>query len=334
MSYAALSSELSGNLPGLSGYLADDWIKRAWRKIRDARLWSFLITDDAIVCPTQLTAGTYSIIQYNNQVTADAVASAAFLTLNPVVTPFNFMQLRFQGPATTSEIYNIEALDTSNPSALVFTLTRIVEEPTNAASGYLCYRPYIVAPVTDFLRWISVVDMENGWKLYTDRSSAAFDAIDPQRQALGQAYYMGYYKASNEAANVASLPIFELWPGPTQGQTLYVRYRRRGADFSAPDDVQPDMIPDDLILQAALGFYAYPWAMANPGQFPSFAKVNWMQLINDAKKTYMAMMIDAKRQDDNQMTQSIIRRGHGLRDASTFPYPIDASFISSHLVPL
>lgn len=333
--FGSLSSELSGYLPGISGFLAEDFIRRSYRKIRDARLWSFLITDDAVVCPAQLTAGTYNITQFNNVVTANAVASAAFLTVAPVILPEQFVQIRFQGVAQTSQIYNIASADYTVPTAIVLTLDRVVQEATNAASSYLVYRPYIVPPAPDFVRWLSVVDMVNGWQLRLDRTSWDFDRADPQRQSLGQSYYVGSYKSATTPANESPSPMFELWPGPTQGQGFYVRYRRRGLDFSAPTDIQPDGIPDDLILQAALGFYAYPWACANPGHFPAMKSVNWMNLIIDAKKTYMMMMIDAKRQDDNTMLQSVFNRGHGLRNPqASWPWPVDADFIQHTLLPI
>ena len=334
MAYADLCSELSGYFPGLSPFLAENWINRAYRDIRDARLWSFLITDDAVVCPTALNQGFYNITQYNNVVVADAIASAAFATISPVILPPQFLQLRFGGQGQTSQIYNIASVDTTNPSAYVFTLTRVVEEPTNPASQYLCYRNYVAAPVPDFLRWLSVVDMENGWKLFTDRTSWGFDAIDPQRQSLGLAYYLGSYKASDDSQPTSSQPIFELWPGPTQGQTFYVRYRRRGADLSAPTDVQNDVIPDELIIQKAL-IYGYQWAELNKGHFPALAKANILGLMDRARGMYVTMLREAKRQDDNTMLQSVFNRGHGLRDKDNgFPWPIDAAFLQSHLVPL
>lgn len=331
MSFADLSSELSGNLPGLSGFLADSYINRSYRKIRDARLWSFLVTDDAVICPAQLTAGAFNITQYNNQVTANAAASAALSTIAPVILPFQFLQIRFQGVAQTSQIYNIVSANVTVPTAIVLTLDRVVMEATNSASQYLVYRPYVAAPTSDFVRWISVVDMVNGWALRLNRSSQEFDRIDPQRQALGQAYNVGYYKPSDD---VSPVPIYEFWPGSTSGQTFFVRYQRRGVDFVLPGDVQPDLIPDDLIIQAALGFYAYPWAAANPGHFPALKGVNWMNLIGDAKKTYFSILQEAKRQDDNISASSILNRGHGLRDLNRFPWPVDSNFLQGHLVPL
>lgn len=330
MSYQSLSAEIAGNLPGLSPLLAAQYINRGWRKIRDAYLWSFLTVEDSIPTPVQITTGTLSITQYSNTVTANATASAAIAAVGTSVEiPYTVLSFRFGGSGVTSEIYNIVSVDSTVPTALVFTLDRVVMESTDAVSAYTCYRPYIIAPQPDFLRWISVVDMVNGWKLSQDWTSTDFDRVDPQRQSFGDAYNLGFQKISTDAQPV---PIYELWPGPTSGQSFYVKYQVRGTDFSSPTDAQPYGIPDDLILQAALGFYAYPWAMLNMGHFPALKGVNLMALIQDAKKTYYTILQDAKRQDDNQTTRSVLNRGHNLRNLPPSPFPVDANFIQGHLL--
>lgn len=339
MAFADLAAEVSGMLPGASPLLCETWVKRAWRAIRDKRLWSFLVVDDSIVCPTQITAGSLAIVQYSNTVTADATASAALAAVGTLIeTPFETLAFRFGSLGTTSQIYRIISVDQTVPTALVFTLDRAIVEASDSASEYYAYRPYIIAPVPDFLRWISIVDMVNGWKVNQDFTSVMFDKVDPQRQSLGQAYNWGYAMTSFDEP---PLPIYEAWPGPTSGQKFYVRYRRQGLDFSAPDDVQPALIPDALIVQWALGYYAYPWCRVNAGHFPALAKVNWtsaiqesMEQIHGVRGRYVGLLQDAMRQDDNQATQSVWNRGHGLRRAPTFPYPVDANFIQSHLVPL
>lgn len=342
MPFADLVSEVAGVLPGAPPLLVEKWVARSWRNIRDKRVWGFLETDDAIVCPTQITAGTINVLQFSNTVTADATASAALL---PIITLIQvapqFMSFRFGGLGATSQIYNIVSFDQTNPAAVVFTLDRAVVEPTNPTSGYQCYRPYVAAPVSNFLRWITFVDMVNGWSMNLDWTSAYFDQVDPQRQSFGQAYNVGYYKASSDLAPQSVVPIYELWPHPTDGQTFYVRTRSQGDDFIQPGDTQPQIISDQLIVQWALAKHAYPWARVNAGRFPALAKVNWSEAIRQANEEVhgipgvkVGLLQDSIRQDDNQSVQSVLRRGHGLRQMSGFPYPIDANFIQSHLVQL
>ena len=331
MSFQSLSAELAGNLPGLSSILAGTYVNRGWRKVRDAYLWSFLLIEDAVPTPAQITAGTVRFTQYLNTITADATASAAIAAVGTsIAIPYTFLSFRLGASGTTSQIYNIVSVDSTVPTALVFTVDRAIMEATTTGSSYFVYRPYIAAPQADFLRWDAFVDMNNGWDLNKRCTSRDFDRSDPQRQAFGQAYNLGFCKASDDAQPV---PVYELWPGPTEGQSFYVRYQIRGVDFASPADVQPYGIPDDLILQAALGFYAYPWAMLNMGHFPALKGVNLMALIQDAKKTYFTILQDAKRQDDNQTSKSVLRRGHGLRTLN-YPWPLDANFLQSHLVPL
>lgn len=345
MAYADLCAELSGTLPGLSGFLAENFILRAYRKVRDARLWSFLIGDGSISCPAALMTGTFSITQGNPTITSvDPVTVAA---VTPLLAQITTQQIRLQATGQTSQIYRIVSAVAGPPLAL--TLDRPVQEPSNTGSAYLLYRCYVTAP-PDFLRWISVVDMQHGWPLTLDRTSWAFDKVDPQRASLGQAMYLGSYQTdpNQELVQADVTKWYELWPGPVQGQQFYYRYRRRGQDFTNPGDVQNAVIPDDLILQCALGFYAYPWCAANPGHFPALAKTNnWMALIQSITRPptrgvpggiYYEMLQDAKRQDDNSMMQSVWNRGHGLRpasgDRSGVGYPIDADYIQQHLVPL
>jgi len=333
-----LAAELSGRLPSLSPFLAQTFISRAWSSIRDERLWNFLIYDGAVVCPTLVSAGTFAITQYTQTVTANAAASAALAAITGVgVTS---LQIRFMGLGKTSQIYNITGYNVTVPTAAVLTLDRIVQEPTNAASQYMVYRAYIVPPMTDFLRWESLVDMVNGFNIGGAKltyTSAYFDARDPQRQAFGLAYFCGFYRAANSVDVVAadSAPIYELWPGSTQGQNFYVRFRRRGVD-PAPGDVLPPQIPTSLVMAHALAESGYPHVAANVGLFPQFKGSNFALLINQARTEYSNRLKLAKKQDDEQglSSSSVWNRGHGLRQGRFggvgFPYPIDSNFFQSH----
>src|SRR6185437_500585 len=100
MTYQELTSELAGRLPGLSPFLAQRFVERAWQDVRNRRLWSFLLVDGAVVCPPQITAGTATIDQFSQTVTMSADATTAltpYLNGTPLLTQ---MQIRFGGSST------------------------------------------------------------------------------------------------------------------------------------------------------------------------------------------------------------------------------------------
>lgn len=347
MAFIDLTNQLVGEMGGtLSPFLADTHVSQAWREIQAERQWSFLQADGAVVCPAQVTAGSVSITQYSATVTCNATASAALLAIGATTSSDAFtppaltnMQIRFGGTGNASfsgQIYNIASVDDSVPTAVVLTLDRVVVQPTNATSGYQCYRCYVKPPVDDFLSWQSFVDMTNGWALRLNLTATYFDRMDPQRQSQGQAYAVGSFLGNPE---LQPRPQYELWPAPTSGQTFYVRYRRMGSVFLNQTDSQPPIIPDSLILHRARGWYTYPWAAANVGRQPTLRGVGWVSMTMDAKKMYSEELQKTKMQDNQQEQTSVWNTGHGLRRGNGFDYKgmtglvIDATWLSSHLVP-
>jgi len=356
MAFLELSSELTGLIPGLSPFLADTYINRAWVDICNARNWNFLQQDAAIVCPTQITAGSVAIVQYTNTVTCNAAASTALLAQNASTPTLTNMQIRFGASSPSAgQVYNIIAVDQTTPAAIVLTLDRVVVEATNAGSGYQCYRCYFVPPVLggmQFLAWTSLVDMVNGWKLTGNFTSAYFDARDPQRMAQGLAYNYGSYETNQTVDSLtgattpnpnrsAGTPSYELWPHPTSGQTFLARMKLKGQAFVLPTDTQPgNIIDDQIIIERALGRYVYPFAKASVGQFPSLKGADWTTLMVNSQRTYSELLVTAKRLDDEQGLQSVWSRGHGLRGGRFGAFkgvtdgPIDANYLQSHLVRL
>jgi len=351
MALLDLIGELVGTVPGLSPLLAQKYIQGSWNTIRRKRLWSFLEIDGAVVCPAVVSTGSVNITQYSASVSLNAAASAALAAQTAVsATPgLTNMQIRF-GVTTPAagQIYNIVAFDVVG-APVVLTLDRVVQEATNAAAGYQCYRCYITPPIPDFLSWESIVDVANAIPgLRLNQSSAMFDLRDPQRQSFGLAYFCGRYAgayipdpatgAVRPNPNVdAGTHLYELWPHPTQGQNFYVRMRRRGTDFTSMIDTQPEEIPDDLIVDYALFHDVYPFIGANVGNFPSFKGVPLGILIETKRREFMDGLQDAKRNDDEAAMQSVLRRGHGLRGRPSgwkgdADFPIDSNYMQSHLI--
>lgn len=326
MSYLDLAATLVGELPGLSPFLAENYITNAVRDVFKERLWSFLIKETAYTLPAQITAGTVTYTQFQTTVTLNAAASAAvtpYIAGTPLLTQ---MQIRFNGLS----LYNITAVNTAAPTALVLTVDRAIQETGGTGIAYQVYRCYITAPSSDFLRWESFDDFQHGYAIFGDRLEMArrdFDRRDPQRQSQGQSFYVGENKGV-----VTSTPLYELWPHPTNGQTFTVTYRGKGLapDFSSATDAQPPMIPDSLILIRAKGWYAYPWANVNKGAFPRFVRTDWLASIVDAKRQYVIDLNGIKNQDDEQALQRVYSRGRGSRSRPGLPGPADAKYWQSH----
>lgn len=342
MALLDLTAELVGTLPGLSPALAKKHIQRAWADIQRERRWGFLVVDGVVVCPPMIATGSFNVLQYSSTVTADALASATltpYITGTPLLTQ---LQIRFGGSSTLTagQIYRIMAVDITDPDALVLTLDRMVVEPTNAVSTYQCYRCYITPPQGNFLAWEQIVDMTYGYDLKLNWTSGSFDLVDPQRTSQGDAYYCGYFRTAGPYGDANTpdpnqdqgSPIYELWPAPTQGRTFYVRFNQRGWALVRPTDTQPTAIDDQVILERALGWYSYKFAMANTGNFPSFKGANWPALITASRGEYKDLLTKAKRNDDATALQSVYSRGHGLRGGAGVPFPIDASYIQGHLL--
>lgn len=353
MALLDMVAELTGVIQGLSPFLAETYINRALTDIYRERLWSFLVTDGAVVCPTAITTGTVNLTQYSATVTLDSAASAALQTqITGAAEPGILqLQMRFGSQPTTGGIYSIIACDNSTPTAVILTLDRVVQEPTNAASNYQIYRCYVIPPLPDFQKWLSFVDINNAIAITNDRlnlTSAQLDRRDPQRAAQSLAYFLASWGGNRISDPVtgdtvpnatvdASTPIYELWPHPTQGQTFYVRFRRAGAILVQPTDELPDQIPESFVLAKAYYAHVYPFVMANVANFPAFKGANGVALITQAKAEYSKLLLDAKRNDNDQQLQDVQNRGHGLRSPrgdfkSMNAYPIDANFIQSHLV--
>ncbi len=346
--YLELTAELVGVLPGLSPFLAERHVNRAWGEICDAKTWGFLRADVAIRCPGLTAVGTVDITQNGLAITFDATASAALLALG-TVPGLDALQIRFGAAGTTGGIYNMRVVDsTTAPAAIAVTLDRIVVEATNATSTYQVFRAYVTAP-DDFRRWESIIEPDNAIRMDRHRlrhTSADFDIWDPQRQSQGLAYFLGHYLGNRildnttqsvtpDASAPRGAPIYEFWPTPTNGQNFFARYQRRGLDFTQHAAQLPEQVSDGLVLSRALGYHAYPFAMANQGHFPAFKGVNWGQLIVGSRATYAELLHTESQNDIDQSHGKVWNRGHGLRGRyNRSGLILDANYLQAHLVNL
>lgn len=318
MAYLDYASELTGILPKMPFPLAQKCINRAWRDVRESQLWSFLVQEDVLTAPAQVTAGTVALTRYSATATADATARATLDTLaNPLITQRQFRVS--QGP-----IYNVSGYDSATG---ILTLDRPYQEASNATAAYLLYRCYYLMPVADFLRFLSVMDPINGYRLKLNKQRQEIDAQDPTRGGMGNpACIVNYRTVSDPSSANYGWHMFELWPHPTSAIGYQMLYHRRGTDFVNATDALPPQIPEELLMQRAL-YRAYQWAEANKGRIPELRGSDYRFLMGQAAAEYKDLLRNTQRQDEEATNVYFIPP-----PSSWGPLvgPIDAKYAQSH----
>lgn len=324
-------SELCGYIPKLSAELAPTLVNRAWRDIRSARRWTFLIQESFIVAPDAISAGTVSVTQNTpagqNAVVADAAASAAWTPQLLGQPPFTQRQFSL-GPG--NPIYNITGVDNTNPNALALQLDQTYAEPSGVNQTYQVYRCYFAMPDADFFKLVSVWDPVNGFTLWPKRpywSRALLNQFDPQRSNQGQPVRMVPYKVDPTLG-----ALFEMWPAQTSFTVYPCLYERRGVDLASGDSL-PQAIPETMLMNRAK-VKGCEWAIMNAGQHPELRGVDWRLIMSTLNAEYFGdpgrrqpgLLTDAKRNDEETFMQLFVIPRNRL-----FPsFPVDGRYLQSH----
>src|SRR5208283_5849571 len=183
---ADMISELSGNVPGADYSYNKTLIGEAWADVRRLGGWSFQLSETGFTVPGLLGNGTVTLTFGSPSVIGDATASAAWLTASQYGSLLTQRQFRSGGVSGAGTLYDIIAFD----GVSTLTLNRPFSDPLASMPGpdagqqYSIYQPYIVAPCSDFRRWLTVFDIANsGWLLVRgDRRAIPGPGGDPQRQ--------------------------------------------------------------------------------------------------------------------------------------------------------
>jgi len=318
------TNELVGMVPKIPVNLAQKCVNRAWRDIRESRLWSWLAATTVFEIPAQIQAGAVSVTQYSATVVGNAAATAAWAGLtNPLIT---FRQFRVAG----GPVYSISAFD----GVSTLTLDRVYEEGTNTAGNYQIYRCYYSPPDADFLRWASIIDPTNGYfiagrKLRLPREW--LDMRDPQRTVASSGSQLPYILASYKYGSVGSIqnvPYFELWPHPITGvaYAMIALYQRKGAELVSPTDDIPSVLDSNVLMERAK-YHAYEWGETHKGADPQLAPVNFASLRKEANTEYAKLQMKAQKQDNETYVQNLVlrqMRGIGLAGI------VDSNWLQRH----
>lgn len=303
MAYVNMRQELLGEISGLNFALAGTKINEALTLVYNEQKWSFQVVEGGWLTPglvggtgfaggsTVQSPGTITVAPFSDQITGNATASAAwltagFLTLYQIRTPYY-------------SLYNIIAVNSTNPNAVVLTIDRPWMEPAQTNAGYMMYQAYFPGPPT-FKNWISAVDPTNNnpmdWWSYT---RADLDVLDPQRVNFNQPKYFVPYQV-DQRPNSATLGqmLFELWPHPLNQLPYSWRANIVGPPLVNGTDTLPYPLTEECVKWRAREVL-YLWKEAQKGDnLARGAGANWQFLAQEAHAQYMLTLKEIKRTDE------------------------------------
>ncbi len=335
MAFADLWNELRGYAPTLSPFLCQKFINRAWADCRDADAWSFLEGMTVLQIPQVITAGSVSFTQFTNHILGDADATATWATNMlgnpPIVASRNAAGQPLIGTGRQIKIldgplYSVIATSGSNPFVpITLTLDRPIAEASQTHARYQMFRAYYGAPSTDWLSWISIVNVQQGYPIVGRRltgSQAQLAWIDPQDSSTGDPFMM-----FSAFADANGMPVRRLFPIPVTQAGYPAVYKRRGTDLSATVDL-PASFPPNVLLEKAKAYAAQ--FMATQRRQPSDA-TDWQLAAKIHNQNYHGpepggegLLATAKKQDTSLRTPPpVIRRGPGA-------YPFSGAFTQNH----
>jgi hypothetical protein len=320
MSLANMIFELTGNAPGIDAAYAKTLVQEAWADVRRLGGWSFQLQETGFTVPGSFGTGTVTLQFGSASVIGDANAAAAWLTPGIGSQYGSFItqrQFRSGGTSGAGTMYDIVGFDGVN----TLTLNRPFTDPLTSFTGpvtnqaYFIYQPYIAAPVKDFRRWLTVLDIANSAWLWTRGDRRIVSTVeDPQRQIFAnpdRLLALGQDARAN--SSTSGWERYELWPGP-QNQFLYQAwYERFGADLVLLTDELPVPISESTVkARARVRAYEQAEANKNPSN-PRGSGADFRFLMQEAQKTYEWQVKQARLRDRDacEMFFTTMRRVQG-----------------------
>ena len=341
MPYRDSWNDLLTSIPRLPPAHAQTLVNRAWRRICDYRLWSWLTAYGYITSPAIITIGTVDVTLGANTVIFDTAAATALDAVALANPPLANAQIgigrQFRTGSQTSgnpgAIYSIIAWDSGTRTA---TLDRIFAEPTATGQVYQVYKCYYQPPPSngtgapDFLRYFTIANPSSGYsirkrKLYYTQEQ--LNAIDPQRGANGDAYILANYTPESLQPGVISgVPVHEWYPHPVNLNVYKCLYQKRGADLSETVDV-PATFRVELLMDFSY-LLGCQWALRQVSVFPELGQTNWVAAIQVAKDAIYGRadgsLIQAIKADDE------ISPWGPFQQAGAFDFPLGGQFLQGH----
>jgi hypothetical protein len=295
MALSDMIFELQGSVTSMDVAFARTLINEAYADVRRLGGWSFQLAETGFTVPGSLATGTVTLQFGSPTVIANAAATTAWATASQYGSLITQRQFRSGGTSGAGTMYDIVAYNpTGSGSFATLTLNRPFADPLTSLTApvtnqaYFIYQPYIAAPVKDFRRWFTVLDIANSGSLWVrgDRRKIS-NMYDPQRQIFAnpdRLLALGQDQRAN--SSTAGWQRYELWPGP-QNQFLYMAwYERFGNDLVNLSDELPNGLSEAMVKSRAR-VRCYETAEANKNQSnPRGAGADYRFLMQAAQKEY------------------------------------------------
>ena len=323
MAFIDMASELQEAIPGLDRIYAKTLIKRAWRVVQDANLWSFQLQQGGMSTPQVLTAGSISTSLGSNTLIGDSVATAAWSALPFMFAP-TVQQIRANGYST----YSIIAFDTTtNAPYGTLTLDRPFVDPLPfyTGVGYQMFGAYIAAPKR-FKRWLNVADMFNCWAIDIWTSRRTVNMEDPARQfksnpiaLMGLGQDMRGAGTPTPSATLGQ-QLFEYYPYPSTAISYWTYFVQLAPDLVNNSDELPSPITQDIVLTKART-YAYEWAESRKDVMAAKGSgANYALLKKEAESDFLNRLKTLRLEDKEAVDSYNINMGNFMGGYRRSPY--------------
>jgi hypothetical protein len=216
------------------------------------------------------------------------------------------------------------------PETIEITVDMAVGAPANSGLSFVpsswSIQPVYLTPQEDFDMFISIVDIDNNWRIRSDVLQEVLDKWDANRSSTGTPWVLSatsFNAAVATGGTLAGVPRYEIWPRCNVAKQYPYRYYKR-ADLVNDTDVPiwPISHRTEILKQFALGEIA-KWPGTKDKPNPYFN----MSLFNQHKADFLDELYKLQKQD-----QEVALTDQGYADVwSDMPWaPVDAKFIQNH----
>ena len=301
--------------PMAGPFLAQDFVRWAFREIIEKRKWSWSIKQSQFIFPALVSAGTVDVTANSNAVVGHGTA-------------FNSTMIGLQfRTSTLTPIYTVAAVN--SPTSL--TLDQPWGFLTSLGTGYKIYLAYVVAP-TDFHSFTTVWDPNFSWQLWTTVRQDELNMYDAQRASQGTPYVVADFDYTSLLIGGGTVtppvPRFEVWPHLQQAYVIPFMYESRYPDLDDSGTSLPRFIPGDVLLEGAMA-QVTRWPGASRDQpNPAFN----LGLSTMHTKLFQDKVRELERNDDEVYGRDIRYESGPVWPMAPLPFPINSSYLQLHAI--